>query len=77
MVSKRGCHPVALECKWKLQNGSSGNFASFLTLHPEAKLVVVASDAGAPRVNRAKGFVETGLGDLETAINLAMEVSFE
>ena len=77
VVSKRGCRPVALECKWKLQNGSSGNFASFLTLYPEAKLVVVASDAGAPRVNRAKGFVETGLGELERAISLAMDVSFE
>jgi predicted AAA+ superfamily ATPase len=77
VVARRGCRPVALECKWKLQGGSRVNFASFSMLYPEAKLVVVASDAGSPRINRTKGFVETGLCELERAISLANEMPLE
>jgi hypothetical protein len=43
----------------------------FGIFHPEARLVVVATDAGSPRVNRASGQVETGLADLEAAIELS------
>ena len=75
VVARRGCPPVALECKWKLQGGTSVNFAPFAALYPEAKLVIVASDAGSPRINRAKGYVETGLCELEGAISLANEMS--
>jgi predicted AAA+ superfamily ATPase len=73
IVARRGSPPVALECKWKLQSASKSNFASFASLYPDARLVVTSSDAGEPRINRAKGYVETGLAELEKAIKLAME----
>jgi hypothetical protein len=50
-----------------------GNFASFSSLYPDACLVVIASDADKPWVNRAKEYVETGLAELEHAVSLAME----
>jgi len=65
--------PVAIECMWKLQNPSKCNFASFSSLYPDSRLVVIASDAEKPRVNRARGYVETGLTELEPAVTLAME----
>jgi predicted AAA+ superfamily ATPase len=73
ILARRGCRPVALECKWKLQSAGKSNFASFASLYPDSRLIVIASDADKPRVNRAKGYVETGLPEVEQAIKLAME----
>ena len=74
IVARRGFPPLAIECKWKLQSASKSNFASFASLYPDARLIVIASDAEKPRSNRSKGYVETGLAELEQAIRLAMEV---
>jgi hypothetical protein len=73
IVARRGFPPLAIECKWKLQSASKSNFASFASLYPDARLIVIASDAEKPRSNRSKGYVETGLAELEQAIRLAME----
>jgi hypothetical protein len=76
IVARRGCRPVALECKWKLQSSDTSNFASFASLYPDSRLVVIASDADKPRINRAQGYVETGLAELEAAIGVAMDGKF-
>ena len=73
ILPTRGMRPLAIECKWKLQNQSKCNFASFSSLYPDSRLVVIASDADKLRVNRAKGYVETGLAELEHDVSLAME----
>jgi predicted AAA+ superfamily ATPase len=73
IVARRGSPLVAIECKWKLQSADKSNFASFASLYPDARLIVIASDAGKPRFNRAKGYLETGLDALEQAMRLAME----
>jgi predicted AAA+ superfamily ATPase len=75
IVARRGSPPVAIECKWKLESASKSNFASFASLYPDARLIVIVSDAEKPRINRAKRYIETGLGELEQAVRLATESS--
>lgn len=70
VIARRGCPPVAIECKWKLANAGTSNFPSFHALYPDSRLVVIATDAGPPRAIRRTGSVETGLGHLEEAIHL-------
>jgi len=72
VVAKRGRPPVAVECKWKLKAEQNVNFNCFKALYPDAKLVVVASDGEAPRVNRKKEMIETGLDHLPAAVEMAM-----
>lgn len=72
IVARRGRPPIALECKWKLSAGRDTHFAPFKSLHPEAQLVLVATDAAKPRSHR-DGSVETGLGHIEAALDLAEE----
>lgn len=72
VLAQRGRPPLAIECKWKIQSASHTNFSSFAALYPESRLVVIASDAGKPRINRAKGYVETGLAELGQAITEAI-----
>jgi predicted AAA+ superfamily ATPase len=75
VVARRGRRPVAVECKWTIKSASDINFRSFAAIHPDAALVVVATDAGAPRVHRGRGWVETGLGNIEEALEMAAELS--
>lgn len=70
VVARRGMPPLAVECKWRIRDGSGKNFHAMRTLHPEARCLVVATDAGQPRVNRSAGWIETGLESLEKAIKL-------
>jgi predicted AAA+ superfamily ATPase len=72
VLARRGARPLAIECKWKLQSPGKSNYSFFQSLYPDSRLVVVASDAGKPRLNRAKGYVETGLADLEQAVKMAV-----
>ena len=72
VLARRGARPLAIECKWKLQSPGKSNYSFFQSLYPDSRLVVVASDAGKPRLNRAKGYVETGLADLEEAVKMAV-----
>jgi predicted AAA+ superfamily ATPase len=60
VLARRGEPPVAIECKWKLAGARDSHFASFQALYPDARLVVVATDAGEPRAAR-DGRVEIGL----------------
>lgn len=73
VLARKGHAPVAIECKWKLKAADSNNFASFKTLYPNARLIMVATDAGKPRLNRQSGNIETGLAQLEAAVALASE----
>ncbi len=77
IVARRGGRPVAVECKWSLQGASAANFRAFAAMHPEAVLVVVATNVETPRVHRGQGWVETGLADIEQAIQLAEEAFCE
>ena len=71
VVARRGAPPVAIECKWKLAGAGDTHFASFQALYPDARLVVVSTDAGKPRRSHKQGRIETGLGHLEEATALA------
>jgi len=71
VVARRGRPPVAIECKWKLKSGQETHFRAFRDLYPDARLVLVTSDGGAPYRNRKKGYVETGLEKLADAVHLA------
>ena len=77
ILARRGRAPLAIECKWKLNSESRRNFASLQALYPEARLVVVATDAGEPRIHRRNAWVETGLGSLERAVQMAAEMPDE
>ena len=68
ILARRGAPPVAIECKWKLAAASKTHFASFQALYPEARFLVVATDADKPRHTRLKGGTETGLHYLAKAI---------
>lgn len=68
VLARRGYPPIAIECKWKLAGARATQFPSFQALYPAARLVVVATDAGEPRVVRQDGRIETGLGHLEQAV---------
>ena len=72
VVARRGCPPVAIECKWKLGTRDAGSFRSFKTLYPDAKLVIIATDGGKPRINRKHDRIEAGLGHFSDALDLAM-----
>ena len=72
VVARRGCRPVAIECKWKLKTAETANFQSFKTLYPDAKLVIIASDGAKPRLNRKNDTIESGLDHLPAAVELAM-----
>jgi len=74
VVAQRGRRPVAVECSWKLRQKSGKNFSPFAALYPEAGKVLVATDAGPPRIQRAQGYVETGLAELESAVRLAADM---
>ncbi len=71
VVARKGKPPIAIECKWKMKSASTKNFPSFKTLYPDARLLLVATDADNPRVNRKLGVVESGLRNLQSAIQLA------
>lgn len=72
VVARKGCPPVAIECKWKLKASEPGGFRFFKTLYPGARLVVIATDAVKPRLNRNMDTIEAGLGHLPAAVGLAM-----
>jgi predicted AAA+ superfamily ATPase len=71
ILARRGHPPVAIECKWKLTGGEHNAFRSFKTLYPQARLVIVATDASRPRRVRASGVIEPGLAHLAAGIDLA------
>ncbi len=70
VLARRGAPPVAIECKWKLAGARDTRFGSFHALYPDARLVVVATDAAEPRRLREDGRTETGLGYLAQAIDI-------
>lgn len=72
VIARRGCPPVVIECKWKLKAAETGNFRSFKTLYPDARLVMVATDGAMPRLNRRSGVIEVGLDHLPAAVELAV-----
>ena len=71
VLARKGLPPVAIECKWKLKAVGS-NFPSFKNLYPDARLLMVTTDAGKPRLNRQSASIEAGLGHLEAAVDLAV-----
>jgi predicted AAA+ superfamily ATPase len=73
VIARKGKPPVAIECKWKMKSASTKNFPSFKTLYPDARLLLIATDADSPRLNRKLGVVESGLENLQSAIQLALE----
>lgn len=72
IVARRGQPAVAIECKWKLKSGQATHFPAFKSLYPDARLVLVTSDADEPYFNRRQGQVETGLKYLLEAVELAL-----
>jgi hypothetical protein len=56
-----------------MKSASTKNFPSFKTLYPDARLLLIATDADSPRVNRKLGIVESGLQNLQAAIQLALQ----
>jgi predicted AAA+ superfamily ATPase len=73
LIARKGQPPIAIECKWKIKSASTKNFPSFKTLYPDARLLLIATDADSPRVNRKLGIVESGLQNLQAAIQLALQ----
>lgn len=71
VLARKGFPPVAIECKWKVKAGEFGNFSSFRTLYPSARLILIATDAATPRLNRKNGWIEAGLNHLHDAVMLA------
>ncbi|HMO52831.1 MAG TPA: ATP-binding protein [Kiritimatiellia bacterium] len=68
VLARRGLPPVAIECKWRMHDDAGKNFSSMRTLHPDLHGLVVAADVDRPRVNRANGWIETGLAGIEHGI---------
>jgi hypothetical protein len=48
---------------------------SFQTLYPDARLLMITTDAAKPHHNRQNGYIEAGLGHLQSAIHLASKIS--
>jgi len=71
ILARKGHPPLAIECKWKLTAAGKGNFPSFKNLYPDARLLMVSTDADTPRHNRSSGAIETGLQHLQDAIERA------
>ena len=70
VLARKGLPPVAIECKWMLKTAGK-NFLSFKSLYPNARLLMISTDAGKPRLNRQSGSIEAGLAHLEAAVTLA------
>ena len=70
VLARRGAPPVAIECKWQIDDEAGKNFQSMITLHPKTRCLVVAADMDKPRKNRTRNWVETGLADLDKALLL-------
>ena len=71
VIARKGRPPLAVECKWKLKGADNTHFPSFKTLYPDARLLIVATDADTPRLNRKRQAIETDLQHLHAAIELA------
>lgn len=72
VLAWRGQPPIAIECKWKFKSGQTTHFPAFQSLYPEAQLVLVTSDGGAPYFNKKQGHIESGLSHLQEAVKFAM-----
>lgn len=70
VLARKGLPPIAIECKWKLK-AAGKNFPSFKNLYPNARLLMITTDADKPRNNRQSGGIEAGLAHLEAAVALA------
>lgn len=68
VLACRGQAPVAIECKWSANAQAGRHFRSIRTLYPEVRCLVVAADAGQPRLQRKGNWIETGLSHLRVAI---------
>ena len=75
VLARKGLPPIAVECKWKLKSGEPRSFMSFQTLYPDARLLMITTDAAKPHHNRQNGYIEAGLGHLQLAIELASKIS--
>lgn len=71
IIARKGHPQLAIECKWKLKSAAQTHFASFKNLYPDARLLVVSTDAEEPRFNRKSQAYETGLTHLASAIQRA------
>jgi predicted AAA+ superfamily ATPase len=72
ILARKGHPPLAIECKWKLKAVAKGNFPSFKTIYPDARLIIITTDADTPRLNRTSGAIEAGLLHLQAAIERAI-----
>ena len=71
VLARKGHPPLAIECKWKLKAAHSKNFGTFKTIYPNAKLILITTDAARPFENRKSEWIEAGLSYLSEAVELA------
>ena len=71
VLARRGYPPLAIECKWKIKSGRTTHFSAFQSLYPDARRILVTSDGREPYLNKSQGQIETGLGHLPQAVELA------
>ena len=71
VLKKRGCPPLAIECKWKAAKFDRAALHVFRRHHPEGENLVIASDIGVPYEKNIGGLRVrfAGIGVLKTELS--------